>query len=121
MIGPNSSGRIAATSSTAQPPWQLPMTQGLPSALGMQRDDLLEEHRLGVHDVFDGLARHRLGREADEVAGWPARIATPSSLSALKPPMPGPCPARGSTTTNGRFSGSTVIPARRLDRAPADS
>ena len=34
MIGPNSSGRIAATSSTAQPPWQLPMTQGLPSARG---------------------------------------------------------------------------------------
>ena len=44
MIGPNSSGRIAATSSTAQPAWQLPMTQGLPSALGMQRDHLLEEH-----------------------------------------------------------------------------
>ena len=33
--------------------------------------------------------------------------ATPISLSALKPPMPGPCPARGSTTTNGR--------ARRID------
>jgi len=35
----------------------------------MHRDDLLEECRLGMHDVFDGLARHRLGREADEVGG----------------------------------------------------
>ena len=34
MIGPNSSGRIAATIITAQPAWQLPMTQGLPSASG---------------------------------------------------------------------------------------
>ena len=34
MIGPNSSGRMPATSNTAQPPWQLPMTQGLPSAPG---------------------------------------------------------------------------------------
>ena len=69
MMGPNSSGRIAATSITDQPPWQLPMTQGLPSACGMHLDDAFQEHRLGVHDVFDGLARHRLGRETDEVAG----------------------------------------------------
>ena len=34
MIGPNNSGRIAATIITDQPPWQLPMTQGLPSASG---------------------------------------------------------------------------------------
>ena len=34
----------------------------------VQRDHLLEEHRLGAHDVLDGLARHRVGREADEVA-----------------------------------------------------
>ena len=42
---------------------------GLAFGVGVQCDDLLEEHRLGVHDVFDGLARHRLGREADEVGG----------------------------------------------------
>ena len=29
--------------------------------------------------------------------------ATPISLSALNPPMPGPWPARGSTMTNGRL------------------
>ena len=34
MIGPKSSGRRAATSITAQPAWQLPITQGLPSASG---------------------------------------------------------------------------------------
>ena len=37
--------------------------------LGMQRDDLLEEDRLGARDVLDGLARHRLRQEADEIAG----------------------------------------------------
>ena len=35
----------------------------------MQRDDLLQEDRLGARDVPEGLARHRLGQEADEVAG----------------------------------------------------
>jgi len=35
----------------------------------MQFDDFFQEHRLGFHDVFDGLARHRVGAEADEVAG----------------------------------------------------
>ena len=34
MIGPNNSGRSAATIMTAQPAWQLPITQGLPSAWG---------------------------------------------------------------------------------------
>ena len=34
MSGPNSSGRVAATIITAQPAWQLPITQGLPSAWG---------------------------------------------------------------------------------------
>ena len=34
MIGPKSSGRLAATIMTAQPAWQLPMTAGLPSASG---------------------------------------------------------------------------------------
>ena len=52
-------------------------------------------------------------------------MATPISLSALNPPMPGPCPARGSTTTNGRSFGSITTPAggndarkHVVDRAP---
>src|SRR5262249_60944230 len=32
MIGPNNSGRMAASITTAQPAWQLPITHGLPSA-----------------------------------------------------------------------------------------
>jgi hypothetical protein len=34
MFGPNSSGLIEARSITAQTAWQLPITHGLPSALG---------------------------------------------------------------------------------------
>ena len=43
MIGPNSSGRAAASIMTAQPAWQLPMTQGFPSAAGCNADDLFEK------------------------------------------------------------------------------
>ena len=35
----------------------------------------------------------------------------PISLSALKPPLPGPWPARGSITTTGRLRGSVATPA----------
>src|SRR5512143_284362 len=34
----------------------------------MQRDHLFKEYRVGPHDAIDGLSRHRVGREADEVA-----------------------------------------------------
>ena len=37
----------------------------------MQRDDFFEEYRLGAGDILDGLARHRLRQEADEIAGMP--------------------------------------------------
>ena len=37
----------------------------------MQRDDLFEEDRLRARDVADGLARHGVRQEADEVAGMP--------------------------------------------------
>ena len=40
---------------------------GLAFGVGVQRDHFLQEGRLGVDDVLDGLARHWLGREADEV------------------------------------------------------
>ena len=42
---------------------------GLAVGLRMQRDDLLEEDRLGARDVLERLARHGLGQEANEVAG----------------------------------------------------
>ena len=37
----------------------------------MQGDDLLQENRFGTHDVFNGLAGHRVGGEADEIRGMP--------------------------------------------------
>ena len=37
--------------------------------LRMQGDDLFEEYRFGARDVLDGLARHGLRQEADEIAG----------------------------------------------------
>ena len=42
---------------------------GLALGIGVAPGDLLDEGRLGVADVLDRLARHRLGRKADEVAG----------------------------------------------------
>jgi hypothetical protein len=39
--------------------------------LGVERDDLLEEDRLGAGDILERLAGHRLGQEADEIAGMP--------------------------------------------------
>ena len=103
MIGPNSSGLIAASNMTAQPAWQLPMTAGLAVGFGVELDHALEEGGFGVRNVLDRLARYRVREEADEIAGMTGPMATPISLSALKPPMPGPWPARGSTMTKGRF------------------
>ena len=69
MIGPNSSGRVAATIIIAQPPWQLPITTGLPSASGCSSITRSRNAASAAHDVLDRLAGHRLGQEADEVAG----------------------------------------------------
>ena len=69
MIGPNSSGRIAASIITAQPAWQLPITHGLAVRIGMKSDHFLQEHRFGARDVLEGLARHRIGQETNEIAG----------------------------------------------------
>ena len=115
MIGPKSSGRSAASDHHRPAGLAVADDAGLAVGLGVAGDHRLEEDRLGAGDVLDGLAGHRVGQEADEVAGWPAFIATPISLSALKPPMPGPWPARGSTTTKGRFRGSIVDALGRDD------
>ena len=68
-IGPMRSGRIAAVIMVCQPAWQLAMTIGLPSASGCRAGDLFDKRRFCAADVLDRLTRHRLGREADEVAG----------------------------------------------------
>ena len=37
----------------------------------MEADDFLDEHGFGARDPLDCLSRHRLGQEADEIAGMP--------------------------------------------------
>ena len=71
MIGPNSSGRSAASIMIAHPAWQLPITQGLSSACGMQLGDLLQENRFCARNVLDGLPRHRLRQKSNEIAWMP--------------------------------------------------
>jgi hypothetical protein len=39
----------------------------------MQGDDFLQKDRLGTRDILDGLARHRVRQEADEIAGMALR------------------------------------------------
>ena len=51
----------------------------------MAGNDRLQEYRLGAGDVLDGLAGHGIGQEA--YMRMEHFIATPISLSALKPPM----------------------------------
>ena len=111
MSGPQSVGRFAASIINAQPAWQLPMTTGLPSALACNSATRSRKIRPGVDNGFDGLARFGIRRKPDEVAGMAGSQASPISLSALNPPMPGPWPARGSITTKGRLRSSTTVPA----------
>ena len=54
-----------------QPAWQLAITTGLPLAWGWRRASFLDEQRLCVPDILDGLIGHGFGEEADEVAGVP--------------------------------------------------
>ncbi len=56
---------------TAQPAWQLPITQGLPSASGCRAMTFSRKTASARAISLDGLARHRLGQEADEIAGMP--------------------------------------------------
>ena len=44
----------------------------------------------------------------------------PTSESCLNPPIPGPCPARGSTTMTGGLSGNWSGPSRDAAAEPAD-
>src|SRR5262249_15882721 len=44
---------------------------GLSVGLGVERGDLLEKNRLRARDILDGLARHGIRQEADEIAGVP--------------------------------------------------
>ena len=66
--GPTSWGASAASIMSAQPPWQLPMTNGLPSACGCSSLTFCRNAISAAAHRFDGLARHRLGKEHHEIA-----------------------------------------------------
>ena len=68
MIGPKSSGLMAATIMTAQPAWQLPMTAGLPSASGWSA--ITRSRKVASARAMSSmrLPGHGFGQKADEIA-----------------------------------------------------
>src|SRR3954447_3062858 len=89
MMGPNSSGRMAASIMIAHPAWQLPTTHGLPSASGCSAMTF-SRNTASARDVADGLPRHGVRQEADEVAGMP-RLERHTDLAVgLESADPGP-------------------------------
>ena len=92
---------------TAQPAWQLPITHGLPSACGCNCDDLFKKHRFGARDIFDRLTRHRVRKEADEIAGM-ARLQRDADFAVgLEAANPGTVP--------GARIDDDKRPSRRID------
>ena len=69
MMGPNNSGRMRRQHHHGPAGLTVADHAGLAVGVRMQCDDLFEKSRLGARDVLDGLARHRLGQKADEIAG----------------------------------------------------
>ena len=68
MIGPNSSGLRRGNHHYGPACLAVADNGRLAFGFGMQGDHPLEKHRLGSCDVFNRLARHGFGQEADEVA-----------------------------------------------------
>ena len=69
MIGPNSSGPNGGQHHDRPARLAIADHAGLAAGLRMQRDDFFNEYRFGAGDVLDGLPRHRIRQEADEIAG----------------------------------------------------
>src|SRR5215212_7945155 len=109
--GPTHSGSSAPISMAAQPPWQLPLTTGLPR-VGWRSRTIRRNSvsaRATSASVWPSMGS---GKKITKYTGWPALRATPTCESSLNPPIPGPWPARGSMMTNGRLSGSIPMPER---------
>ena len=69
MIGPNSSGTHRSEHHHGPAGLAVADHARLGVRIGMKSDHFLQEHRLGARDVLEGLARHRIGQETDEIAG----------------------------------------------------
>ena len=80
IIGPISSGWMAPSAITAQPAWQLAMTQGLPWASGCIACTRSMNAASADADIAQRLTGNRLGQEAYEVAGM-ARLQGVADLA----------------------------------------
>src|SRR5262249_7380220 len=92
MMGPNSSGRMAASIITAHPAWQLPITQGFPSASGWSAATFsrkIASARAISSMVWPGTGS---GEDPVELAGWPCFDAHADCAAALEPANPGAMP-----------------------------
>ena len=72
--------------------------------------------RFRPRDVLDRLPRNRRRTEAHEIAGMAGPHRDADLAVGLEAADAGPWPARGSTTTNGRFLGSISTPAGGMIR-----
>ena len=99
------SGRIAAVIMVCQPAWQLAMTIGLLSAVRMATGDLFDKRRFCAADVLDRLTRHRLGREADEVAWMAGADRHPDLAVGLHAPDARPMAGARIDDDDRRFRG----------------
>ena len=85
----------------------------------MELAHTVHELALGVAHVEQRLSRLGVAEEHDEVHRMALVQRHPTCESSLKPPIPGPCPPRGSMITYGRRLSSTVTPLGGTMRSSA--
>ena len=68
MMGPNNSGTNGGQHHDCPSRLAISDHAWLAAGLGMRGDNFFDEYRFGAGDVFDGLPRNRIGKEADEIA-----------------------------------------------------
>ena len=93
MIGPNSSGLLAATIMTAHPAWQFPITAGLPSASGWSAITRSRNAASAWAMSLNRLTRLRLRQKADEIAGMTGMKGDPDLALRLEPANTGAMPS----------------------------
>ena len=81
----------------------------------MEVDDPFEKRRLRVGDVLDGLARHGLWQEADEVAGVARLERYPYFTVSLEAANPGAVPGARIDNDEGAFVAVDFNARRRSD------
>ena len=88
---------------------------GLALGIRMQLDDLLEEDRLGMHDVLDGLPGHRFRGKAHKIAGMPGTHRHAKFAVGLEPADAGTVPGARVDHDEGALALVDADTGRRLD------